>query len=145
MGAHRTDGVDIDVFKSFDERFKSTTKRLGSLRCSGGTPMADGIEYGLRALSTRREGYRVMFVLTDGVPDGGHAEVMRSQFRRAAEAGIVIVGVGLGRDSAYVTKVFEHHVHANNLADIPRPLVAKLHELVTGQLGNRRGRKVRAA
>lgn len=145
MGAHRLDGVDIDVFKGFDERFRSTSNRLGSIRCSGGTPMADGIEYGLRALSARREGYRIMFVLTDGIPDFGHAEVMKSQFRRAAEAGIVIVGVGLGSASSYVTNVFEHHVHADRLADIPRPLVAKLHELVTGRIGNLRGRKVRAA
>ena len=88
----------------------------------------------------------MIFVLTDGIPDGGHAEVMKSQFRRAAEAGIVIVGVGLGRDSEYVTKTFDHHVYGVNLADIPRPLVAKLHELVLGGgVGQRRGRKVRAA
>ena len=59
---------------------------------------------------------------------------------------IVIVGVGLGRDSEYVTKTFDHHVYGVNLADIPRPLVAKLHELVLGGgVGQRRGRKVRAA
>ena len=146
MGAHRTDGVDIDVFKTFDERWRSAAPRLASLRCSGGTPMSDGIEHALRLLTNRREGYRVIFVLTDGVPDGGHAEVMKSQFRRAEEAGIVIVGVGLGKDSEYVTQTFAHSVYAEKLVDIPRPLIAKLHELVLGGgVGQRRGRKVRAA
>jgi nitric oxide reductase activation protein len=145
MGAHRSDGIDIDVFKGFDERWRSAAPRLAKLRASGGTPMSDGVEHALKLLSTRREGYRVIFVLTDGVPDGGHAEVLKGQFRRAAEAGVMIVGVGLGRDSHYVTTTFEHSVYAEKLADIPRPLVAKLHELVVGGAGRGRGRKVRAA
>ena len=145
VDAHRTDGVDIDVFKTFDERFKTAAPKLSAMRADGGTPMADGIEYALRALSARREGYRVIFVLTDGVPNAGHLPVMKSQFRRAAEAGIVIVGVGLGSGADYVTQTFEHSVYAPVIADLPRPLVSKLHELVMGRIGNLRGRKVRAS
>jgi hypothetical protein len=85
-----------------------------------------------------------MFVLTDGSPDSGHEDVLRTQFKRAAEAGIHIVGVGLGVGSEYVRTTFPDHVHTNNLDELPKALVKKLEELVrTRHAEQKRGRAVR--
>ena len=145
-GCHRTHAMYYDLFKSWDESFKVAAPRLREIRASGGTPMADGIEFALRELSTRKEGHRILFVLTDGEPDGQHARVIPTQLARAAEAGILVVGVGLGYGSEGVKTRFPDHVYARDLNELPSLLVKKLEELVrTRATGAKRGRAVRAA
>lgn len=146
LGCHRTHAMYYDLFKDWSESFKSAAPRLGEIRASGGTPMADGIEFALKELSARPEGYRVMFVLTDGQPDSNHYGVVKSQFARAAAAGILVVGVGLGYGSEYVTHTFPDSVYAPNIAALPKLLVTKLETLVrTRHALPKRGNAVRAA
>jgi hypothetical protein len=145
-GCHRTHSMYYDVFKSWSDSFKVAAPRLREIRATGGTPMADGVEFALRELSSRPEGHRILFVLTDGQPDGNHARVLKSQLQRAAEAGVLVIGVGLGRGSEYVKKTFPDSVFAPDLAALPALLVKKLEELVrTRSTGEKRGRSVRAA
>jgi hypothetical protein len=145
-GYHRTHGMYYDLFKDWSETFKSAAPRLAEIRATGGTPMSDGIEFALRELSTRPEGHRVIFVLTDGQPDSGHSAVIRGQLQRAAEAGILVVGVGLGYGSEYVQHAFPEAVYAPDIAALPKLLVAKLETLVrTRHALAKRGKAVRAA
>jgi hypothetical protein len=88
----------------------------------------------------------VIFVLTDGKPDYGHHKVLRSQLQRAAEAGILVVGVGLGYGSEYVQHTFPESVYAGDITALPKLLVAKLETLVKTRHGlAKRGKAVRAA
>ena len=130
VGVHRNAPIHYDVFLRWGERFSANVARLASLRATGGTPMADGIELGLRELRRRRETHRVMFVLTDGEPDGRHRPVVVGQIRKATEEGIMMVGVGLGKDSRSVMTLFPHHVHRDRISEIPAPLIALLRTLV---------------
>lgn len=145
-GCHRTHAMYYDLFKDWSETFKVAAPRLGEINATGGTPMADGVEFALRELSGRTEGHRVMFVLTDGQPDNGHALVLRGQLQRAAEAGILVVGVGLGYGSEYVQHTFPESVYAPYITALPKLLVAKLETLVrTRHALAKRGKAVRAA
>jgi nitric oxide reductase activation protein len=106
--------------------------------------MADGIEFALNELSARPEAHRVLFVMTDGEPDPTHRAVINAQLRRAAQAGILVLGIGLGARSSYVKRLFPDHVFAPNLAALPKMLVAKLEKLVrTRHSAAKRGAKVR--
>jgi hypothetical protein len=146
VGCHRTHAMYYDVFKSWSEAFKTAAPRLREIRATGGTPMADGVEFALRELSSRPEGHRILFVLTDGQPDGSHGRVLKTQLQRAAEAGVLVVGVGLGYGSEYVQHTFPDSVYAKDLAALPALLVRKLEELVRSRAtGAKRGRAVRAA
>ena len=146
MACHRVEGINYDVFKGWQDAWKVAAPRLKEIRASGGTPMADGIEFALGELSKRPEGYRILFVLTDGMPNSPHDQVMKGQLRRAAEAGILVVGVGLGYGSEYVSTTFPDSVYAENLDQLPKLLVAKLETLVrTRATLAKRGRTVRAA
>ena len=146
VGTHRQHAMAYDIFKDWGESFKASAPRLREIRAHGGTPMADGIEFALNELSKRQEGYRVIFVLTDGQPDSAHQGVLKTQLQRCAEAGILVVGVGLGSGSEYVSDVFHDSVYASNLNDLPKLLVAKLETLVrTRHTLAKRGRTVRAA
>lgn len=145
-GCHRYDAITYDIFKGWGDTFKQAAPRFREIMASGGTPMSDGVEFALNELSNRPEGHRVLFVLTDGQPDTNHAPVMRGQFQRATEAGILVIGVGLGHGSEYVRTAFPDHVYAEKIDDLPKLLVKKMEELVrTRHAAAKRGRTVRAA
>lgn len=143
---HRSYPIAYDIFKDWDQSWREAAPTLLKWRATGTTPMSDGIEFALQELSRRNEGYRLMFIFTDGEPDSDHVPVIRDQLDRAAAAGILVIGVGLGDKAKYVTGMFPHHVWASDIAALPRPLVAKLRELVLGKgLEAKRGRKVAPA
>lgn len=140
---HRYHGVHIDIFKAFNERFQSVKWRFANTRAVGGTPMADGVQFGLETLSERTEAHRILFVVTDGQPNGGHSEVIHHQIRVARESGILVVGVGIEAGARYVTQVFPDSVYTPTVAELPRELVGKLNELMDFR-GLRRGRRLKA-
>jgi len=140
---HRTHGVIHDVFKTFDEPFRAVRWRFANTRASGGTPMADGIQFGLDALSERPEHHLVLFVITDGEPDPGHQPVILRQLRLAKEAGIHVIGVGIGEEATFVKTLFPDHVWSKKVSEAPKLLIAKLNELVDTKVRRRQRTKIR--
>jgi nitric oxide reductase activation protein len=106
--------------------------------------MADGIQFGLDALNERTEGHRVLFCITDGCPNGGHEAIMRRQLRIAKEAGIHVIGVGVGYGAQYVTNVFPDSVYAADVKQLPVLLIAKLNDLIDART-SKRGRKMKVS
>ena len=141
----RYNGSHIDVFKTFDERFSSVKWRFANTQAVGGTPMADGIQYGLEALADRDESHRVLFIITDGCPDGHHIAVINHQIRVAKELGIHLVGVGIGSGAEYVKTLFPDHVYAARMSSLPKELLKKLNELLDFRSirGSVRGRQAK--
>ena len=143
---HRTGAIYYDMFKDWTERFSTVAPRLKEIKATGGTPMADGVEFALNELSRRPEGHRILFVLTDGQPDRSHHRVLKAQIRRAKQAGILLVGVGLGYGSEFVKDTFEDSVFEYDLSKLPKELVTKMELLVrTRHTAAKRGTTVRAA
>jgi len=141
-GYHRFDSVCIDIFKNWHERFKTVQWRFANTQSTGSTPMADGIEYALQGLQLREDAHRFLFVITDGCPDGGHRPIIKRQIRQSREAGIHIVGVGVGVGAQYVKDLFDDWVYSEDIEDIPKMLVAKLNELADIR-GGRRGKRIK--
>lgn len=139
---HRTRGVIHDVFKQYDERMSSVKWRFANTRATGSTPMADGIQYAMDSLSVRPEGHRILFVITDGAPDRKHRPVIQRQIRLCKEAGVHLVGVGIGCGADYVQNLFPDHVYSDDLASMPRQLVSKLNELFDPSC-KKRGRRIK--
>lgn len=142
-GYHRVHLVRYDMYKRWHEEFRLVSNRLSCLRADGNTPMADGIEFALQELSHRPEAFRFLIVLTDGVPNGGTQPVIRGQVRRATEAGIGILGVGVGGSDGSYVEIFKDFVHREKLEDLPPPLIRKFMEMLRLSI-SKRGRKVRA-
>lgn len=130
LGCHRVAGVHIDIFKSFEERFVTIQWRFANTRGVGGTPMSDGVQFGLDHLNHRKEAHRILFVVTDGDPDTGHEPVIRRQHRIAKEAGINVIGVGVGVKSQRVMRLFPDHVWDEHISNLPTRLVKKLNEVL---------------
>jgi hypothetical protein len=139
---HRVHGVRYDIFKTWEETFVNAKWRFAHTQADGGTPLADGIQFGLTALNERREAHRILWVLTDGCPNSPHEKVIARQIRLATAAGIHIIGNGIGNEGQYVTKLFPNHVWVKAVRDLPQPVVAKLNELCDF-VGRYRGRKAK--
>jgi cobalamin biosynthesis protein CobT len=120
---HRSDSVHIDLFKGWDEPMRNCLGRFSQVRATGGTPMADGVQFALQALSNRQERHRIMLVITDGDPDYTHRPVVRRQIRLAREAGITVVGVGIDSGCASVPQLFPTHIIVKNLKELPEKLL----------------------
>lgn len=127
---HRNGPIGIDVFKGWEEPLRNCIVRFPSVMATGGTPMADGVQFGMQALSDRPERHRVLFVLTDGEPDWEHRGVMRRQIRLAREAGIEVVGIGIDSGCYGVTQTFDVGVAVENLDDLPKSILTILDEIV---------------
>ena len=103
--------------------------------------MSDGVQFGLAALQERREAHRILWVITDGQPNDPHGQVMKSQIRMAKEAGIHVIGVGVGRGAQYVERVFPDSVYSENISTMPHMIMQKLNE-VCDFTGRFRGKKI---
>lgn len=125
---HRSRGVVYNLFKDWHEPIRSCWKRFGSYDAGGGTPLSDGIQYGLRALSERQERHRVLIVLTDGMPCDG--AVIKRQIRLAREAGITIIGVGIGQGCDPVRGLFPAHVVVDDLESLPKQMINAITSVV---------------
>ena len=127
---HRTESVDIDVFKAWDEPVRNCLGRFTKVKATGGTPMCDGIQFALQALSARKERHRILLVITDGEPDWGHSPVIRRQQRLAREAGIALVGVGIDYGCRSVENLYEKHVLVEDVSKLPEQLLKTINDLV---------------
>lgn len=139
---HRDYSVIYDVIKDWEEPYRVAEPRFSKLQATGGTPLADGVEFALRGIQEREEDNRIIFVLTDGVPDRNHEPVIKHQLRVCKEQGIHVIGVGIGWGAEYVENLFPDSVYAENVADIPKMLVKKLNEVMQGQKRPARRSKV---
>jgi X-linked retinitis pigmentosa GTPase regulator len=139
---HRTSTMNFDVFKKWDERMAECRTKILQTKATGGTPLSDGIQYGLMSLQNRKEGHRVLVVMTDGMPDDSHIPVMRHQFRVAREAGVHIIGVGITSGASYVQNTFDDYVYAPEISALPHLLILKLTALLERSEKNR-GKQVK--
>ena len=127
---HRSHSVDIDVFKGWDEPVRNCLGRFTKVKATGGTPMSDGIQFALQALSARKERHRILLVVTDGDPDYGHDAVIRRQQRLAREAGIALVGVGIDYGCESVRRLYAQHVVVERVSELPTQLLAVVDRIV---------------
>jgi hypothetical protein len=127
---HRKNGVIWDIFKGWDEKFSQVFWRFSNTRAIGSTPLSDGIQFALMALSQRNEAHRFLFVVSDGEPDAEHIPVIKRQLRIAKEAGINIIGVGMGPASQELKTLFPDHVHSDKASELPSLLLKKMNEKI---------------
>ena len=107
----------------------------------GGTPLSDGIQFAMDNLEYRDEDNKIIFVVTDGWPNGGHVPVINRQIRICQERGWHMVGVGVGADAQYVQALFPDSVYSATVSEIPKLLVKKLNELMVNGTVQRRSVK----
>ena len=121
--------VYLELYKDWREPMSAAVwSRIAKPAHRGGTPMGDGIEVALRGLRACTDRYRVVLVITDGMPDD--PEVVRWQQRVAAEQGIAVIGVEVSEAPQSVAALFEHAVRAPDADRLDIRLVRVLESIV---------------
>ena len=133
---HRESNVHIDIFKDWSEGMSTALPRFGSFLSCGSTPLSDGIQFALQELNTRTETHRVVFVITDGCPDA--SAVVTHQIRVAADAGVTVIGLGIGSGASYVQGMFPTHVYSPSVEGVAK----KILDVLEGIMFPKRVRKI---
>ena len=131
--------VTYDVFKDWHEpmRNKRVVSRFSAYKADGGTPLSDGVAFALESISERPERHRVIVVLTDGMPN--NSATMRYLVRKAREAGVTVVGVGIGYGMDCVKTLYpDKHVVVSDVKDLPRELLTQIESIVFPHQGGQR-------
>lgn len=110
----RCDGLDVLMFKDFDESYRECAPRLGAIETENYTPLGEGYAHGFEALVARSEHRRALVVVTDGKPyyhhnwhsadqgDPQHNDfvLLEDVHRKARYFGILTMGIGV-KDRLY--------------------------------------------
>lgn len=91
----------------------------------GSTPLAEAIWYAGAQLLQQQEDKKILFVLTDGIPDD--LETAQDVLEKCHHARIEVTGIGLGIE---VDRVFESSVCVMQMGDLSR----RLHEICKNQM-----------
>jgi nitric oxide reductase activation protein len=133
---HRYRGVRVDLFKDWDETFQKNHDRFASYTATGNTPLSDGIQFAMQELGQRPEKFRVILVLTDGMPN--RPKVVRRQVRLAREAGVFVVGIGIDGAGSSVKALFpEYNIDVPTLSALPKEMFSVLSSIMFPTRGTR--------
>lgn len=128
-GVTRNGAVTFDVFKSFDESWKSpqVKGRFTQIRAEGGTPLTDGVTFAMDMLHERPEAYRAIFVITDGQPDHNGSMLWCHNYLR--KKNVPLIGISIVGDD--LTSCLPDQISVNEVAALPAPFLTKLKELLS--------------
>ena len=123
------DGHGLGILSEFGERLTQVTGKFAAVRPCGFTPMAEALlGCGLR-LSSRKEDRKILFVLTDGMPeDGIHPESIciantKQVLKQLAQAGIEVMAIGINID---VSSIFSESENIDEVKNLPNALFRML-------------------
>ena len=119
--------TSIDLFPAMEKRservldFKESASRaktrLQSVTAFGGTPTGTALRSALDQLLDLQCEKRLIFVVTDGKPSRSELDVFRCAMKEAADAGVLVVAIGIG-DQAQLDGLFPNHVCVDSVAGL---------------------------
>ncbi|MHB8742812.1 MAG: VWA domain-containing protein [Sulfuricaulis sp.] len=130
------DGVDVAVgtfpFFQLVKPFALRARPLSasfSLRATGNTPMAHGVQFGQRLLQSSRRTRKMLIMITDGDPD--NVAETRMAIMAAQRAGLEVYGLGIATDSGQ--SFFPRWQTITSVADLPDKLMHLLNHRLLAQ------------
>lgn len=133
---HRITPIIMPIYKEFDERINSEVKKRIAYMANAQRGMVtnidgESLEYAAIRLMKRREGRKVMLVLSDGQPSGaanaaGH---LKQTTEKLEKMGIDLVGIGIQDQS--VRRFYKNHIVLSRVEDLPAQVMGELKRILT--------------
>src|SRR5262249_56725246 len=124
------------VHKAFGEPLTPETKdrviaELSAHIGKGDTHDADAVALALERIVKEDAERRLILVVTDG--EGNGPSSLADVLPRAAQAGVTVIGVGVGAGMGYVKQAYPRHVLVETIDRLPAELKDAIAEYVTEQ------------
>lgn len=111
----------VESVLAFKESAHRANQRLSTIKASGGTPTGAALATVLPRLLQAKCLKRLLFVITDGMPNAGQFILTKEKIAEAASQGVTVVGIGIGAE-AKVEALFQHNIKVEMIADLPQEL-----------------------
>lgn len=102
----RSEGMDLLLYKGWDEPLKKARGRLGAIRSLNSTPLGEAYGFAFEHIVVRRERRRILWIVSDGEPflriqDKRHSELnlMSQVHRKCRAAGVETLGLAIGDEA----------------------------------------------
>lgn len=116
-------GDRVMTLKTHDQPWSQQVReRLASVTANGGTPMTDALWRAGCGLLRRRESRKLLFLITDGLPNDPEGAVEVSQMLQ--RAGVEVYGLGIGTDA--VSDYCQHAAVVDDPEDIAEAILSAL-------------------
>ncbi len=123
-------GNSLMLVKDFNEQFRSTMARFGGMKLGlgGSTPLAESINALLPCVRRRLEQKKVVFVITDGIPNDVDQAV--ESYNLARSQGISVVTVVFGQWYEWLDNASLPFLHCEKAEDIPKIILSEMSKLI---------------
>lgn len=129
-GMGRSEGMNLWLFKSFDEPFEKARDRIGGLYCSSRTPLGDAYGLTFERVVARPERRKVLWLISDGMPcidvcDKRHNELMLMDrvHKRCKACGVETVGLYIGTGRSALEGYVDVTAQVRSSADLAKVLL----------------------
>lgn len=142
-GAGRVEGFDfsrtitlkIDIFKNFNDKYQAVKGKLGMIKSYKHNVDGEAIKLGVARLMERKEARKVMFVLSDGMPEADMNNDMLNknlmdEIANARKMGVEVYAIGIQTDSPLRFYGKENTVVVNDIKTLGNEFFRKLTEVL---------------
>lgn len=118
--------LKMEIFKSFDESYKRVKERTMNIHGSGENTDGEAVYYAAERLARRPEARKILFVLSDGNPQGGGRNLerhLRQVVTTITKAGIEVFGFGIKTDAVldyYNKKTGAESIVINDVSELAK-------------------------
>lgn len=124
-------------YKHFHEPLRMVSGRFDCLRSHAWTPLGESMLFAAKELVQRKEERKVLFVMTDGMPQVGRGiskaayEHAKSSIKRIENAGVEVALVGILENR--VLQLHHRSVVVNSLYDLPKTVMRQMQTILVNK------------
>lgn len=119
----RCSPLEHRLYKRFDEPYGNVRARLTGMVPRHNNWDEEHVLFAFRRLQDRREGARVMIVISDGQPNGDADHLIRT-VRSLEGLGVKIIGIGIGAD--FVQQIYRNAIVVTSFRQLAESLMSIL-------------------
>jgi len=133
MGFTRENPVNYLIYKAFNETWQTVRSRLASMYAAGCNVDGEALEFAANRLASRKENRKIIFSLSDGIPNGGitgdwndMGDNLINVCKRIRDAGTECYGFGICTEGPKYFYGEENFIHVENSKDVGSEFFRKL-------------------
>jgi cobalamin biosynthesis protein CobT len=105
------------TLQSFGQSARQVVRKASEVNAEGGTPLTEALQDAIPKLMAQRVKKRIVFIVTDGVPN--NVVTAKEEMARAQALGVEFVGIGIGEYGKAIEGLMPCSVVVNAASELP--------------------------